>query len=236
MSKGSPAELQVLAREIGRIAARKRPAAAHALAEQPFDRELLREPLFRKSRELFLKQGGKFRVALVSSPRTLSSPILLENRIDYSPIESELIWAATDPREKRNPAHLATLRTYTSSLFHEQNHRILWKMLPGIPAERRAAGRYLNFVESLVVAADMALGDKMGPKAAAVYYLSGAAYDPGTLIRARLGRARDYRNYLQAALFATYLYLCFYEPREIARALPRLFPELSAADAAHAAS
>lgn len=202
-------------------------AGKRGLPEQPFDSHLLAlSPLYRKSREIYLRGGGKFRAALVSSPRTLSSPILLEQMIEYSPIERELIWAATDPRESRNPARMLGLRTYSSSLFHEQSHRILWRMLPPPPVgSGPGLRRYLNFVESLVITLDMALGDELGPGLAATFYLSGVTYDPGTDVREGLSR-REYRNYLQAALHATYLTLEMYDPKRIPSAIVALFPML----------
>lgn len=194
------------------------------LPEQPLDRELLSlSPLFRRSRQIYLRGGGKFRPALVSSPRTLSSPILLEQLIEYSPVGSELVWAATDPAQRRDPSHLLRLRTYVSSLFHEQSHRILWRRIGPPPADGPGLRRYLNFVESLVIVMDMALGDELGAALAAVFYLSGVIYDPGTGVRAGLS-AREYRNYLQVALHATYLNLELYDPARIPDAVLALFP------------
>ena len=206
---------------------------------QPLDRHLLKlSSLYRLSRRLFLQGGGEFRPALVSSPRTLSSPILLEPLIEYTPSESELFWAALNPAQRRDSEHLFRVRTYSASLFHEQNHRILWRLLPCPPtgdslSEKNALHRYLNWVESLVVGIDMALGDELGRKTAEPFYLSGVIYDPGSDLRSDLGkggkkglRGRQYRNYLQAAIHATYLYLEFYDPDEIPRAIHALFPML----------
>src|SRR4051812_38174993 len=94
---------------------KKRPC----LPEQPFDSLLLDlSSLFRRSRTLYLDQGGQFLSTLVSTPRNLSSTLLLDQLIEYSPIERELIWTATDPKESKNLQRLLTLRTYSSSLFH----------------------------------------------------------------------------------------------------------------------
>ena len=61
-----------------------------SLSEQPFDSTLLeRSPLFKKSRRIFQAQGGTHLAALVSTPRTLSSPALLDMQITYSPTETE---------------------------------------------------------------------------------------------------------------------------------------------------
>jgi hypothetical protein len=202
-------------------------APKHHMAEQPFDSLLLSvSPLYQKSRQLYLKANGTFRSLLVSSPRTLSSPTLLEPLIQYSPVETEMIWAATDPIERKNSHHLLTLRTYVGSLYHEQNHRSLWKILPPPPKDAVGIRRYLNFAESLVISSDMALGDELGPKLARQLYLTGTIYDPGTNIR-QLGLSkREYRNYLQATTHATYLNLEFYDPEQIGQGIAALFPTL----------
>jgi hypothetical protein len=209
--------------------AKMRPARAsrHHMPEQPFDSLLLSiSPLYQKSRQLYLKSKGSFRSLLVSSPRTLSSPTLLEPLIQYSPVETEMIWAATDPIERKNSHHLLTLRTYVGSLYHEQNHRSLWKILPPPPKDAAGIRRYLNFAESLVISADMALGDELGPRLARELYLTGTVYDPGTDVR-RLGLSkREYRNYLQATTHATYLNLEFYDPNQIGAGVAALFPSL----------
>ena len=200
-----------------------------SLAEQPMDTWLLSlSRLYRRSRELYLREGGRFRSTLVTSPRTLSSPILVEPWIEYSPIERELYWSATDPHARKDSEALLRLRTYASSVFHEQNHRILWRHLPPPPPPSARGGlkRYQNFAESLVIATDMALGDELGPKLAPVFYLSGVVYDPGTSIRSEGLSRRQYRNYLQALVLGTYLTLELYSDETIARILRSQFPML----------
>jgi hypothetical protein len=160
----------------------------------------------------------------------LSSTILLEQMIEYSPIERELVWSFTDPIERRNFRHLLTLRSYLGSLFHEQNHRILWRYLPplarSVGKEGELTRRYLNFAEGLVIALDIALGDTLGERLAKQFYLVGINYDPGSETRSVLKGRRLYRNYLQAALYATYLKLEHYEPRDISRIVEAKFPSL----------
>lgn len=203
--------------------ARRQPTAVQA--EQPFDGLLYAiSPLYRQSRKRYLEVGGRFRSLLVSSPRTLSSPTLLEPIIQYSPLETEMIWASTDPAESGNEHHLLTLRTYVGSLFHEQNHRSLWTLLPPPPRDVTGIHRYLNFAESLVITSDMALGDELGTELARKFYLTGTIYDPGTDVRRSKLSRRDYRNYLQAAMHATYLNLEFYDPADIERGISALFP------------
>lgn len=165
----------------------------------------------------------------MTSPRSLSSAILLENRIQYSPTEDELLWQATDPAERTNDEALLRLVGYSTSLFHEQSHRILWRILPP-PADRKPGGlsRYLNLVEAIVVGLDMALGDELGPKLSALGYLTGTLYDPGSY--ADFENARERRNYLQVAIRATYLALEFHEKKDVQRALrgwaPHWMPSL----------
>ena len=213
----------------------KKKIKKHALAlqGQPFDSHLLRQsPLYLKSRRLFLKQGGKFEAAVLTSPRTLSSSALLRGKIQYSPLEDELVWVATDPIEKKSPArrekHLLELITYSTSLFHEQNHRIIWKLLPPPPSAAASLRRYLNLAESLVITLDMALGDELGPKSARGFYLSGVTYDPGTTVKQEIKDARAYRNYLQATMHATYLHLELYNRDNIRVGIEKMFPNLGA--------
>ncbi|MEK6578322.1 MAG: hypothetical protein AABZ55_03770 [Bdellovibrionota bacterium] len=220
---------QVLARGIRILNNEKIIKHPQSLNQQPFDSALLRlSKLFLKSRKLYLESGAKFYPTLVSTPRSLSSPILIEQRIEYSPIEKEMNFAACDPHQKRNLGHLLELRSYCSSLFHEQSHRLLWKLLPPppIPGRDGALRRYLNFAESLVIVTDMALGDELGPRIASFFYLSGVIYDPGTTIRREGYSKRDYRNYLQAAVLATYMTLELYSKKGIEDALKVSFPNL----------
>ena len=195
--------------------------------EQPFDSLLLSfSPLYLGSRKLYLEHNGSFKPSLISSPRTLSSPSLLSLQIEYSPIESEYLWAATDPAQSRNEEALTTLRGLISNLFHEQNHRILWSFLPPPPASSAGMRRYLNFVESLVVILDMALSDELPAKMAQLCHLTGLTYDPGTEVKRELKNKRKYRNYLHAALYGTYMNLEFYEHPDIQKAIHALFPTL----------
>lgn len=217
---------------------KRKTAAKGALPGQAFDAfYLATSPLFRRSRARFLAQGGKFEARFVTSPRSLSSAILLENRIQYSPTEDELLWQATDPAERGSDETLLRLVGYSTSLFHEQSHRILWKLLPP-PADQSEAGlsRYLNLVESIVIGLDMALGDELGPKLSALGYQTGTLYDPGSY--AKFDTRRDRRNYLHVAIRATYLALELYEKKDVRRAMrawaPAWMPNLHREAIAHA--
>jgi hypothetical protein len=234
-TRKSHAHFQALRKGLKVIA--DHPIAPHPLAlpGQPLDTHLLSiSPLFKKSRQAYLETGGDFEAALISSPRSLSSVSLVQAKIQYSPIHDELLWAGTDARQKNDPQHLMMLITFTTSLFHEQNHRILWRLLPPPPeADKGALRRYLNFAESLVITLDMALGDELGPKLASLFYFSGATYDPGTTVKFDIGPStaknkRVYRNYLQAALHATYLNLELYNAENIENGIHSLFPTLGA--------
>jgi hypothetical protein len=155
---------------------------------------------------------------------------LLEQQIEYSPIERELIWTATDPIESANPKTLTRLmqtRLLCSSLFHEQSHRLLWNFLPPPSCSLPEVTRYLNFVESLVVTLDMALGDELGHGISRIFYLSGVTYDPGTDIRSEGLSPRVYRNYLHACLYGTYMKLQFFDDTDIKKAIHHLFPASS---------
>ncbi len=234
----SKGQASALRKNLELYAERRKPQVTDALPGQAFDGfYLATSALFRRSRAMYRKAGGEFEARLVTSARSLSSDILLENRIQYSPTEDELLWAATDPAEKRNDEGLLRLVTYSTSVFHEQSHRILWKTLPP-PADRSEAGlsRYLNFVEAVVVGIDMALGDELGPRLSSLGYLSGTLYDPGS--HAKFRTRREKRNYLQMAIRTTYLALELFEKPRIRRALkawrPSWLPALPPEAAEHA--
>jgi hypothetical protein len=208
--------------------ARKSKARPENIAHgQLFDRLLLSSsPLYRRSRALYLKAGGKFEVALISSARTLSSPTLIDPLIQYTPVEKEFIWNVEDPIERKNVGNLLSLRSYSGSLFHEQNHRILWKLLPAAPGTPAGCSRFLNFAESLVIGTDMALGDELGPKLADLLYQCGTIYDPGSKMKSIIRDQRGYRNYLHALIYATYLNLEFYDDKSSSKILRALYPNV----------
>lgn len=190
--------------------------------QQPFDRLLLKKsPIYRRSRELFLQQSGRLEPAFLSSQRSLSGSILIENRIQYSPIADELRWITRHSLKPQKD--LFNLRPYTTSLFHEQNHRILWNFLPSTPNHASSIRRYLNYVESLVVVTDMALSDSLDLTIAEALYLIGSIYDPGTPIRKTLPRWKNYENYLLATLHATYLNLELYSAKDIHKILAAIY-------------
>src|SRR5262249_23611656 len=130
----------------------------------------------------------------------------------------------------KNCDHLLDIRNYTSSLFHEQNHRLLWNFLPPPPSYREGILRYLNLTEALVIAMDMALGDELGSKLARVFYLSVAIYDPGTEFRFQKNVSKSqYRDYLKVAFYSTYLILQGEDPGVVLKTIEALFPKLDLA-------
>ena len=206
--------------------ARHRPPVS-TLFGQPFDSLLLDlSTAFRKSRSVYRKLGGRLLPSFVSTPRTLSSPALLSDEIEYSPVEREYAWTVKQKPSPASNLKLLELRTSVTSLYHEQNHRILWHVLPPAPAGAAYLRRYLNLAESLVIVTDMALADDLGSKLAHDFYLSGTTYDPGSSVREEGVKGRDYRNYLQAAFHATYLNLEFFDPKKIPDAIQAMFPML----------
>jgi hypothetical protein len=215
-----------------RLLAQHAPSQPHPLTVpgQPFDSHLLAlSPLYRKSRALLIQNKGAYHPSLNTSPRTLSSLALLEPVIEYSPVAHEYIWAATDPIQRKKLDHVFQIRGMISNLFHEQNHRILWKLLPNAPTERKRVRRYLNFAESLVVTLDMALSNQLNPPLRSLFHLCGITYDRGlddhskSWLPTKKNSKRLYRNYLQACAYATYLHLELYSAHEVLRATQARF-------------
>jgi hypothetical protein len=214
----------MLLRESGRLPSR----LAHLhVAGQPFDRQLLRKSrLYRRSRERYLQLGGAFAPSLMSPPRSLSSASLLDLSIEYSPVEAELIWSATDPVGSNHRATLHRLletKKYCTLLFHEQNHRVLWTVIPSAPSDEKKLSRYLDLAESFTIALDVALGDELGA-GAKVFYLSGVSYDPGSQMRAEKLSRSAYREFLQACMYSIYMKLEFFGPEEIRKTVHSLYP------------
>lgn len=197
------------------------------LFEFPFDSQLLSmSPLYLKSRKDYLKLGGRFNPRLCSTMRSLSAQDLFADSIDYSPTESELIWFVNNSHDVADPEKEveALVRFSEVSVFHEQNHRIIWRMLPPAPQEQSDLRRYLNFAESLVVILDLALGDELGVKHSALFEEMKVIYRSG-------GRGpwvkrghKQNRNYYLALFLATYYLLEMMNPEDIEPALNYVFP------------
>lgn len=197
------------------------------LFEFPFDSRLLTlSPLYLRSRKLYLELGGRFYPRLCSTMRSLSAQDLFADRIDYSPSETELIWFVENKNDVLDPEkEIESITRFTEiSVFHEQNHRVIWRMLPPAPKEQNDLRRYLNFAESLVVILDLALGDELGLKYSEdfehlrVIYRSGGR---GPWIKKNHKQNRDY--YL-ALFLATYYLLEMMNPEDILPALDYVLP------------
>ncbi|RYZ67650.1 MAG: hypothetical protein EOP09_10680, partial [Proteobacteria bacterium] len=202
---GGKKHFETLARNLKRFEKHIDDELGHSPVElpgQPLDSfHLQSSRLYLFSRQTFLQFGGTFHASLLSSERSLRSSALLSNEISYTPHEDEVFWAA-----RENPAALETLSRLSTSLFHEQNHRILWHLLK-VPAklDRKTVRKFFNFVESLVVTLDMMGGDELGTAQSAIGYQLGVLYDPGT-DRPKLNY-RERMNYYHLCLRATYLHL-----------------------------
>jgi hypothetical protein len=212
-----------------RTAAQKNPKLG--LDEYPFDRELLAmSSLYRKSRQLYVKSGGTYRPRLSSTERSLSATDLFKNEIEYTPSESEVLWFKDHLNEIHDTSTFAeALINFNGiSVFHEQNHRILWKALPRAPKDLREFCRYLNFAESLIVMLDLALGDELGKVSHALERLK-TIYRPESSDRFRKQSRDERRPYLIALFFVTYLILEGVDRRDIHKCLDYVLPDNSSA-------
>lgn len=192
------------------------------LPEYPFDGKLLTlSSLYRHSRKAYLAMGGTFTPRVCSTMRSLSAQDIFKNDIEFSPVFSELKWFATHHQECADPTLIMkSLACFSEvSLFHEQNHRILWPLLPPPPEEQADVCRYLNFAESLVVTLDLALGDEIGAELSPKFERFKSLYRPSGRINWEHKSKQEYRGYLKALLFVTYLTLELIEPADIPKAL-----------------
>ena len=192
---------------------------------QPYDSHLLEvSPLYLRSRKLYLKFGGKFIATYSSNFRKMTSPLLLVPEIEYMPVTRELEWIASAPN--KNNAHLTETLKAITNVFHEQNHRILWNIYPSPPKNLEGYHKYLNFAESLVIAADFALAHQISKKFGFFLSQAGINYQTGGGREFLLKSKQEYRTYLQAIAYATYLHLCLYPKKEAVKAISILFPTL----------
>ncbi|WP_295906230.1 hypothetical protein [uncultured Bdellovibrio sp.] len=198
------------------------------LAEYPLDQQLLSlSPIYRESRKLYLSIDGTFAPKVCSTMRSLSAQDLFKDQIDYSPILSETLWFKDHSQEVVDPvAMMTSLSSYNEiSLFHEQNHRIVWRLLPPAPKEQRDFCRYLNFAESIVVTLDLVLGDEVGRKLSPVFERLKAIYRPGGEDVWFQKSTKEYRQYIQALLYSTYLVLELVHHEDILKAVDYVLPD-----------
>lgn len=202
-------------------------AAKQAVGEYPFDEQLLSiSPIYRNSRKLFLKQGGVFVPSVCSTMRSLSSPDLFKNELQFSPLASEMAWFKDHWQEVYDPEVLVSGMTAFNqiSLYHEQNHRILWNLLPRAPEEQRDFCRYLNFAESLVITLDLILGDQIGPKYSEAFERLKSIYRPAGADSWSKKSLDQYRRYLLAVMYVSYLALELAHHEDIPKALDYVLP------------
>ena len=197
------------------------------LKEYPFDQQLLTASrLYRQSRKLYLSLGGTYRQTVCSTMRSLSAQDLFKDEIDFTPALSELLWFKDHVHDVSDPeAEVEALMRFNEiSLFHEQNHRVIWRLLPPAPSEERDLSRYLNFAESLVVVMDLALGDELGPKLSPIFERMKVIYRSGGSDQWNKKSKKVYRQYLLSLLCATYLILEMTNPEDILKAVDYIFP------------
>jgi hypothetical protein len=195
--------------------------------EYPFDEQLLAaSPLYRTSRQHYRELGGKFNARAISTMRGLSAQDLFADEIDYSPTYSEMIWFRDHADEVSDLGDEAFAISHFSeiSLFHEQNHRTIWRLLPPAPKEERDLSRYLNFAESLVVTLDLELGDQLGKKVAPVFEELKIIYRTnGKIATEKLSKTRR-RQYLSALMCATYYVLELVNKEDVLKAVDYVLP------------
>ena len=206
---------------------RERRYAKLELYEYPFDLQLLSlSSIYRESRAQYIELGGKYSPRISSTMRSLSAQDLFADEIDYTPSATELKWFVANVDDVYDPSDEVTAleRFNTISVFHEQNHRILWRMLPPAPKEERDLSRYLNFAEALVVMLDLALADQIGPKLSPPFERMKVIYREGRVSKKWSQSKKVYREYLLATLCATYFILELINPEDILKAVDYVLP------------
>lgn len=197
------------------------------LHEYPFDLQLLNSSaIYRTSRQLYFSLGGAFSPRICSTMRGLSAQDLFKDEIEYTPSLSEMKWLH-DFGHQMSDAHeemTALLRFSEISLFHEQNHRVIWRLLPPVPEDQHQVRRYLNFAESLVVTLDMVLGDQLGPKISDTFERVKIIYHPSGRDGYVEKSKSEYRKYLRALLTATYYALEHMHKADILKAVQYVLP------------
>ncbi len=213
-------------RSLSKVPTRARHARL-SLYEYPFDLQLLSlSAVYRESREQYIELGGRYSPRIASTMRSLSAQDLFADEIDYTPAATELGWFANNVEDVHDPIEEVTAleRFNTISVFHEQNHRILWRLLPPAPKNEFAFGRYLNFSESLVVMLDLALADQIGPNLSPAFERMKVIYRAGRVSKKSSSSKAIYRDYLVAAQFATYLILELVNPDDVLAAVDYVLP------------
>lgn len=190
---------------------------------QIFDRFMLYSyPLYLKSRQLAIENDCKFEHIHSDIAFQLIENTLLTKRIQIVPLENECRWAAFDLQYK-NSLHIMHVLHNISSVFHEQNHRILWSLLPKCSQGGRALKNYLNFAESMTMTLDYALAHKIQPKMAWFLQLIGVSYR-GAHFRKHSNDKKNYSDFLVAFCIGQLMYFDFYKKRDVKKFLKEKFP------------
>lgn len=198
------------------------------LSEYPFDAQMLSlSPLYSKSRKAYIKLGGKFQPSVCSTMRSLSTQDLFKNEIHYSPMHSEMVWLYENANNFSDTDEQvsAVQHFHAISIFHEQNHRIVWQLMPKAPSDKTNLRRYLNFAESLVVMLDLALADQFNPQVSKALERMSLLYRPAGPVKLQKLPAADYRQYLRAAFTTTYYALERINSEDILKAVNYVLPE-----------
>lgn len=198
------------------------------IPEYPFDTQMLSlSPLYFKSRQAYLKLGGKHVAAVCSTMRSLSTQDLFKNEIHYSPMHSEMVWLYENAKyfiDTKDQVS-AIQHFHAISIFHEQNHRIIWQLMPKAPTDKINLRRYLNFAESLVVMLDLALADQINPKVSKSLERMSLLYRPAGSAKLQSLTTTDYRQYLLSAFVATYCMLERVNGEDILKVVNYVLPE-----------
>ncbi len=205
------------------------------LPEYPFDHQLLTaSSLYRESRKSYVSLGGAFSAKVCSMMRGLSDQDLFKNVIEYTPSFSEIMWFQQRPNDVTEPLEelRALARFNEISVYHEQNHRVIWQLLPPAPPEPRDLSRYLNFAECLVVVLDLALGDQLGLQNSKIFQGLNLIYRHGGQHPWAQVSKSSYRKYLLALLCATYYALEWMHDDDILKAVDYVLPNQKKANRA----
>ena len=200
------------------------------LRGQFLDRHLLWiSPLYRRSRKLFLQTNGNFVPSYMSLVRALTSPTLIDPDIHYTPYQDELVWVTSRASflQAFHPRLLKAMKETVTPIYHEQNHRILWDILPPPGPDYRAFKRYLHFAESIAVALDAACSNELGHPLGQIFNNCGvlANFGDATLFQTVTNRS-TYRRYLIAHAYSNYLNMELYQPRQVIEFICRHFGDL----------
>ena len=227
--KSSNPEVQFFLEDISALASLpvSKKQTSQLLSDYPFDGQLLTASrLYRESRKFYLSLGGQFSARVCSTMRSLSAQDLFKDEIEFTPSASELMWFKDFHYEVADPdKEIEALTRFNEiSLYHEQNHRVLWRLLPPAPMEERDLGRYLNFAESLIVTLDLALGDELGSRTSPVFERMKVIYRSGGHDSWHKRSKAEYRKYLLALMCATYYLLEMINPEDILKAVDFVLP------------